>query len=379
MPEEYKIINTSDGRAWVRSSRLRELREVDAIIFDCDGVLVDTRRSYDAAIAEVVDRLLRWIGFRLPWKRFAPSLILRLRRTGGFNNDWDSVYALILFSILSLTESEVRRLVNEDWQKASDERKPSILPVGVRAVMDGVVAFTRNFCSKDGVIGYESVNRFVQTNTFSPVYASALGRVREWLSYPGGPPTGLLSTIFDELYHGSKLFRQMYGVPARYHRGRGLIEEERMLVRRRDLEAISKLSGRGRLAITTGRPYLPTKYVLGDLMAYFNRKASIFIGDMDLHPELASKLAQFRKPSGLSLVDARRALSSGMVLYVGDSAEDIMMVEAARRLKEPVLFAGTYGTGLDPNEQSRYLKEQYADLILPTARQIPFILGSVKG
>lgn len=380
MPEEYKIINTSDGRAWTLSSRLRELREVDAIVFDCDGVLVDTRRSYDAAIAEVVDRLLRWVGVRLPWKRFTPSLILRLRRTGGFNNDWDTVYALVLFSILALPASEVRKLTNDEgWPKASNKPKPPLSLVDLRTVTNRIVALTQNFCSKDGLIGYESVNRFVQANMFSPVYASALDRVQEWLGYPGSPPTSLLSTIFDELYHGSKLYRQLYGVQARYYPGKGLIEGERTLVRRRDLEATTQMSGRGRLAITTGRPYLPTKYVLGDLMAYFNRKASIFIGDMDVHPELASKLSQFRKPSGLSLVHARRALSSDMVLYAGDSAEDIMMAEEARRLKEPVLFAGIYGTGLDRNEQSRYFKEYGVDLILPTARQIPLILRTVKG
>ena len=378
MLEEYKAISTSDGRAWVLSSRLAALREVDAVVFDCDGVLVDTRRSYDAAIAEVTDRLLSWVGVRLPWRRFAPSLILQLRRTGGFNNDWDTVYTLTVLSILALPASQARKIAEESWPQMGDNPKPILSSRDLKAVTVRVAALTESFCSTDGFTSFQSVNDFVQTNILSPVYASALSSVQQWLGYPGSPPTSLLSTIFDEAYHGARLFRLMYGVKPRYYHGTGLIENERMLVRRSDLEAVTQLVGVGRLALTTGRPYLAAKYVLRDLMNYFNRKASIFIGDMDVHPELAVQLAQFRKPSGLGLIHARRTLSSDMLLYAGDSAEDIKMAEEASRAKEPVLFAGIYGASIDRHEQSRFLRECGADLILPTARQIPVVLAMMK-
>ena len=113
-------------------------------------------------------------------------------------------------------------------------------------------------------------------------------------------------------------------------------------------------------------------------MKHFNRKASVFIGDIDVHPELAPHLTQFRKPSGRSLIHAQRKLSSEMLLYVGDSAEDLRMAEDARRLKAPVLFAGIYGTGLGHEEQSKFFRDRGADLVLPTVRQVPIMLRPVK-
>jgi HAD superfamily hydrolase (TIGR01549 family) len=170
----------------------------------------------------------------------------------------------------------------------------------------------------------------------------------------------------------------MYGVPASHYKGRGFIENERLLIRRKDLETLVRLLGGRRLALVTGRPYLATKHVLRDMMRYFNREASVFIGDLDVHPQLAPQLTQFRKPSGRSLIHAQRRLSSETLLYVGDSAEDARMAQDARRLKVPVLFVGIYGTGPGHEEQSKFFRDQGADLVLPTVRQVPIILKAMK-
>jgi phosphoglycolate phosphatase-like HAD superfamily hydrolase len=66
------------------------------------------------------------------------------------------------------------------------------------------------------------------------------------------------------------------------------------------------------------------------------------------------------------------------LLYVGDSAEDARMAEDARRLEVPVSFAGIYGTGPDHEEESKFFRDQGADLVLPTVRQVPIILRAMK-
>ncbi len=373
MPEKYDSVKTSDGRAWIKPSCLPELCKVDAVVFDCDGVLVDARRSYDATITEVAERILREnIGINSPRKNFTPNLIRQLRRTGGFNNDWDSTYALILFSIMALPKSEAHRLAHESLPNGSKESL-RISPREIRTVVD-------EFCSTttDLSIGCEAVNSYLHTAQLSRDSASVIATVQEQLGYPGSPPNSFLSTLFDEIYHGPKLFQRMYGVQAHHYKGRGFIENERLLIRRKDLETLSKLLGGRRLALVTGRPYLATKHVLRDMMKYFNREASFFIGDLDVHPKLAPQLTQFRKPSGRSLIHTQRNLSSEMLLYVGDSAEDARMAEDAKRLKVRVLFAGIYGTGIGHEEQSKFFRDRGADLILPTVRQVPIILRAAK-
>jgi HAD superfamily hydrolase (TIGR01549 family) len=373
MPEKYDSIKTSDGRAWIKPSCLPELSKVDSVVFDCDGVLVDARRSYDATITEVAERILyENVGINSPGKNFTPNMIRQLRQTGGFNNDWDSTYALILFSILALPKNEAHRLAHEGIPNGSKESL-RISSKEIRTVVD-------EFCSTttDLSLGCEAVNSYLNTAQLSRDSASVIATVQEQLGYPGSPPSSLLSTLFDEIYHGPKLFRKMYGVQAHHYKGKGFIENERLIIRRKDLETLSRLLGGRRLALVTGRPYLATKHVLRDMMKYFKREASVFIGDLDVHPELATQLNQFRKPSGRSLIHAQQKLPSETLLYVGDSAEDVRMAEDARRLKVRVLFAGIYGTGPGHEEQSKFFRDRGADLVLPTVRQIPIILRTVK-
>ena len=81
------------------------LGKVDAVAFDCDGVLIDARRSYDATIRVVVETMVEeTAGVRLRLAGAMPRLISTVRRTGGFNSDWDTSYALTLFSLVALEQ-----------------------------------------------------------------------------------------------------------------------------------------------------------------------------------------------------------------------------------------------------------------------------------
>ena len=60
---------------------------IDAVIFDVDGVLVDT----DASYTEAVVRTIQWLHPGAPVDR---ALIRLWRRSGDWNNDWDLSYGL---------------------------------------------------------------------------------------------------------------------------------------------------------------------------------------------------------------------------------------------------------------------------------------------
>ena len=52
-------MNDNSSNMLVSESIVDELESVDAIIFDCDGVLVDITESYDTAINETVSYILK--------------------------------------------------------------------------------------------------------------------------------------------------------------------------------------------------------------------------------------------------------------------------------------------------------------------------------
>lgn len=368
-----EALRTSDGPAWIKSSRWDDLSKVDAVLFDCDGVLVDARKSYDATILKVVDRLVRrWFDVRLPWEAVGPQLVLQIRRTGLFNNDWDTTYALTLFTSLGLAKNGVQ--IGEGDSRNRRQRRSTTEMTGI---LPNVRASVERFCSsvQDETSAYEAISSFLQSNTPTTGQArSVLVTVQEQLGYPGSPPSSLLATLFDEIYHGSPLYRRMYGVSARYNRGEGLIENEQRLIRKTDLDKLSRLLGKQRLAIGTGRPYLAAEYVLRALLSYFNLEASFFTGDADAPPGLRQRVSPFRKPSGQLLVHTCQTFSSDMLLYVGDSAEDVRMAETATLSGMPILSAGVYGSSSHPMAQAQFFRDQDVDVILPTARQVSTIL-----
>lgn len=68
------------------------MQAIDLVVFDVDGVLVDVRRSYPAAIERTARHFLGDAG-DTPWVTGAE--IAALKAAGGFNSDWDVAAAVI--------------------------------------------------------------------------------------------------------------------------------------------------------------------------------------------------------------------------------------------------------------------------------------------
>jgi len=344
---------------------------MDSMVLDCDGVLIDTHNSYDATIVAVVDQLIRsMFGVILPWRSGAPRLIQGLRNTGGFNNDWDTVYAITLFAACAMPAPYAKRFV-EDVRT----RRPRVLRIpraGASRILARVGKTVRAFGRKKSSAGSVSVEEYLRS--LASDKRELCDRVQGFLRYPGNPPSSMLASLFDETYHGRRLYREMYGAEPRYYLGRGLIEDDEVIVRRSDLSALSRMVS-GKLALATGRPKRAAEYSLGKLMSFFKPEASVFVGDADL--ESASDMGVFRKPSGRSLLLAESKFRSKQLVYVGDSAEDWQMVLNARRLSSRIAFAGIYGTSYDPAGQVRFFKREGAELILPAVRDMPAVIEEV--
>ncbi|RLI06392.1 hypothetical protein DRO22_01130, partial [Candidatus Bathyarchaeota archaeon] len=122
--EGYLILNFDGGKAYVRKDRISRIKMVDGIIFDCDGVLIDIRESYNRAISKSAAYILAGMTGRfVPESLISDEIIHLFRRTGGFNNDWDTVYGILMF-MLSRLPKEIRRCLEELMEKIGNEESP---------------------------------------------------------------------------------------------------------------------------------------------------------------------------------------------------------------------------------------------------------------
>ena len=89
------LTKKSDG-IYVDDSKIEILNEINTIIFDCDGVLIDITKSYDLAIIKttqyVLENFVKITGaIDVDFK-----IIDGFKSTGGFNDEVDLTYAAII-------------------------------------------------------------------------------------------------------------------------------------------------------------------------------------------------------------------------------------------------------------------------------------------
>jgi phosphoglycolate phosphatase-like HAD superfamily hydrolase len=107
----YIELGTSDNPSYIREHSVGELATVTAIVFDCDGVLIDVSEAYRKAVAETASRITEaFTGIRLPENLIDGGVFHAFKKTGGFNNDWDLTYAIIAYVISRLPRKNLNQL-----------------------------------------------------------------------------------------------------------------------------------------------------------------------------------------------------------------------------------------------------------------------------
>jgi phosphoglycolate phosphatase-like HAD superfamily hydrolase len=100
-----------------------------ALIFDIDGVLLNVRDSYLKAIELTVARALQ--RHRRPAPPALTTLVTRLKRVRGYNNDWDCAYALILLGLTAQSPEQFTALFTalESHHQGLDALEATLLPL----------------------------------------------------------------------------------------------------------------------------------------------------------------------------------------------------------------------------------------------------------
>lgn len=235
----------------------------DSIIFDMDGVLV-SNSSYCTAIQKTVEISL-WSRFKMK-KKIPMEYIESIKGITGFNNDWDTSYALI------------------------------------RLLGDGV-----------------KVKRFRQE---VQQITSEIRKTREYQK---------TKDIFQAMYLGDKLFRQIYGYPAPLKIKQGLISEETLLI---DLTILENLASKYRLGIATSRPRYEALFAVSNLkLSPDYIKIEFLIAKEDVAKE---------KPDPEPLLEVKRRMNVSKPIYIGDTINDVI---AARKANMPCIFVGSQKLG----------------------------------
>ena len=303
---------------------LKLLNSAECALFDIDGVLIDVRKSYNLAIKQTVDFVVkRMTGASCARRLVSDTLLLKFKQTGGFNNEIDMSYAIIL-ALMSLP-----------FGKSVHDKADFLFTVAENADETGML----------------SVEEYL-----SSLYPSSrIKKLKEDLVYPAPVGKSLLATVFDELFYGPTLFQKQHNLKPMYYHGKPLIENDKIVIREKTIRLFSK-KFRENLSLISGRSHIAAQHSLKPIFNIFNSSASVFLEDEN---------REHWKPNPYSLKKAMKHLGAKTALYVGDSIEDLNMARKAETETDvKILFIGVYGCSVRPQEMIRKFKDNHADIII---------------
>lgn len=310
--------------------------EYDAIIFDIDGVLIDVGSSYNQTIIKTVQYVLK-NNFDIELTEFPyEELITKFRYTGGFNDDIDTTYSIILIF-----------LYYSNFHKIRGEQ---------------IVVFFNELLKKIDDKGVESVEKELEK-------IGDIQSIKSKLKYNN--KDDIISTIFNEIFYGPELFKKQFNRTPKYYFNEPFITNDILLIEESTIQYLSDLF-KGNLVLVSGRSKVASYFTLDGLIDYFVKDACIFLED---------EKKEFSKPNPFSLHKVFDCLELKNAIYVGDSIEDLLMVNNFRKVtnNREILFCGVYGKN---NKASKDLKKLFklknADMIIEDVNDIPNILNNTK-
>jgi len=173
--------------------------DVDAVVLDIDGVLVDVSDSYRRAIVESVDRVYG--------RTIDDAAIQGFKNAGGFNNDWELTYAAALFVLA----------------------REAGLDADVTGFTDAVAEAGGGLDAAEAAVRDAAVDDRAVFERWDP------DRLRD---------------VFQALYLGADLYRDLEGGDPPFET-RGYIHDEPVLI---EPATIDDLTDRFAVGVLTGRP-----------------------------------------------------------------------------------------------------------------------------
>lgn len=317
-------------------------RRLDTALFDVDGVLIDTKRSYRLAVMHGSERLVRVKNglSQAPSPMVSQQDIAAFKLAGGFNSDWDATQLFAALWTARLREwrgQPEAEIAMEEWAARAS-----------RAAREG----------RGGVAWLRET-----------VPASAI------------PDDEAARWAHDEFYWGASLVRELYGhEPDLAPEADGFVHNEALLLRDETLPALRRM-GVAHFGLITGR--------VGPEVDWALRRLSVACGLPEGEPPDGSTWYDdahgrspfacvvpatiYAKPDPRALAHAIQAIGTSAGLYVGDTADDLdLVLRYQRELRAadptlPPILAVAIAHGVDAETYAA----RGADLVLREVGLLP--------
>ena len=308
----------------------QKIQKFDAIIFDCDGVLVDIRNSYDNAINKTISAIMKELFDDDVGDTVTSKIHFGLKAAGGFNDEVAVVYAIIMTLVAS-------KKSNIEFEK--------------------LITTVINNANESGINSID--NYFINQNI-------DLKEIKSKLDYENSRKVSYIHRIFNQLFYGSILYEEIFNEKSQFTE-KPLIDLDNIIL---DDNLVSKLKNRfgTKIATVTGRGNFAFSYSMKNFLDNFDMKNSVFLED---HP------LNMAKPNPKSLIESISGINSKCSLYIGDSMEDLLMVQKCQEQGYDVSFCSIYGSSDERKLKYELFQKNNAPFILESIQELPKALNLV--
>lgn len=325
---------------FVRQEIIKTLPQLDAILLDVDGVILDVAQTFRVVAAEVT----QWYATQImklhdSGPLFQPQECELFKNAGGFNNDWDLTNAVVALVIAKHAQSGAEdtaaiRAQGPSWEAYCAELK-------------------RRGAASSGP-GLEAAEKYILEMLTPPQ--------RRDFAHAWNPK--LVTRLFQEMYGGDAACRQLYGFAPEHIHGDGYLEQEPVLI---------------------DPALLPTKTKTGVLTGRIKTETQIALERAGLSgriPEAAwvTEDDGVRKPDGRTLALLQERLGFRLGVYIGDTLDDLRVVQNYRETRaagRARVFSCLVLSGPAGASNRRLFLEAGAEVVAPDVNAVLNYLGSV--
>ncbi|WP_135661977.1 TIGR01548 family HAD-type hydrolase [Halorhabdus rudnickae] len=283
--------------------------EIDAVVLDVDGVVVDVADSYRRAVVETVARVYD--------ETVSKEVLQPFKNAGGFNNDWDLTDAVALYVL------------------ARDAGLDS-----------GVEVFTERVARSGG--GFSGARSVVDDT----LPADARERVHATLDREYN------REVFQQLYLGSERYREIEGTEPTLAEP-GFIEDEPILIEPATIDA---LRARFDVGVVTGRPAAEADIAL--------RRAGLSVPDEHC---FTMDDWEGGKPDPDALVTLAERFGANAIAFAGDTLDDVRTAVNAEETDPGRTYhgIGVLTGGLTGEDGREKFERAGADAVVASVNDLP--------